>query len=850
MSSNHWQLDLISGGRPLFFRYSPNASFLYSEDGRYLIALLQYQVRVYFIATRQCIRSIDVDLSEAVDVSLDNENTSCILVFKHNWEVIMINWKEKGNRNVVNTRKIECELPLLAILSVYEGHFYAVCGKREKGILVSPHNRYVVDVRRDSSKHFVLMEVERVTHFGFSSNSKKIVFLNDKHEVRLVSVEWNQNGVLQTDNGDPKENGATSAINLEVENIPFTYKSPVTSIAISNDSIVAIGTLGGTIQMLYGGLISEKPQRLLKWHIDQVNSLCFNEDSTYLLSGGLENVLVLWQLETDNTQFLPRLSGNIDKISIDLNKNDFYNLMLKVGSYETDSSHAENTYELLALSAVDMVSRLSIDSIHPKISSNPNKGLLKIKKRLARSGSELQDLKVKNDLSCVFEANPKTKSLYFPYNSFFQAYDLFRNEQNFVQSAAPVFPVGKVKSETRLLDPDITLLGFTSCGEWMCTFDTITKSDVDNLLSKNDVQYSLKFWKLTESVSQSDGTYSGKNAQWELTTKIVDPHGRSNPVVALCAAPSSYNNGLAFLTADDKGGLRLWRPRIPREIYQSPKIQSGKSQQAWTLRKMKSGGASASDAVDISWSEDGSLIFMAHELFILTINSQTFEEIPNNVFKIPSLSGSRIRSLSMIGHYLIILSKTRLVSFNLLTAKTTDLQVSVPTTSGSKNLLAVDPLRQLLVLAVNYYVKEEQDVKINSKIFGFTPNKLEPIFVLTHSQGISSIRNLQSTFIFVDLDSRIGIISNDNIDIARNYDQEDIAAGINKVLLSAQATADVISQKEIRFDDKNSGHRDLIDFNKNNYPRAYDLNKFLAELGNIDGIQIDALFDQIVKVVK
>eukprot|EP00897_Mesotaenium_endlicherianum_P009189 jgi/Mesen1/8299/ME000451S07507 len=45
------------------------------------------------------------------------------------------------------------------------------------------------------------------------------------------------------------------------------------------------------------------------WHAHGVRVLAYSEDGVYLLSGGQEQVLVMWQLETGARQYLPRLGG-------------------------------------------------------------------------------------------------------------------------------------------------------------------------------------------------------------------------------------------------------------------------------------------------------------------------------------------------------------------------------------------------------------------------------------------------------------------------------------------------------------------------------------------------------------
>merc|ERR1712130_683475 len=52
------------------------------------------------------------------------------------------------------------------------------------------------------------------------------------------------------------------------------------------------------------------------WHQRRVKSLAFTPDGSYLLSGGDECVLVMWQLETGHKSFLPRIGSAIRHISV------------------------------------------------------------------------------------------------------------------------------------------------------------------------------------------------------------------------------------------------------------------------------------------------------------------------------------------------------------------------------------------------------------------------------------------------------------------------------------------------------------------------------------------------------
>lgn len=860
--SKEWSMSMASGGKPHCMSSPSGSVTVFSNDGRYSIVFMTHEVRVYFVATRQCIRTLSIDMSGVVEARLDNNNNNQIIAFKNNGEIIVVNWREKISQPIISTETLVDETSVLSVISVHHDSYFLVTGKKDKkSSTSSPHTRFVVKVDRATLSSETIAEVSNVIKYSISLNKKKLAFALASHELVLIDLSLHvhvgeSNGESIGDNGEAPR-----------EIIPFTYKSQITSLAVSNDSVIAIGTSSGAIQILYGGIeAQDRPQRLLKWHIDQVKALQFTPDNNYLLSGGLEKVLVFWQLETDKTQFLPRLNGTIEKISIDYNKSDYYTLVLNIPiatTSHTDEAEEEDeaSSEVLVVSAVDLVSRLSVNGIRPKfVNSNVKSTLAKTKKKFAKAGGKYDVSRLKHDYTSIFEVHPKSQNLYFPRGATIQAYDLVRNEQAFTQNAAPMLSIGKVRSENKLVDPEISAISFTQDGEWMCTFDTIATSEVDNLLSKNDLQYALKFWKYIQNSSGASANAGSKTGgYWELSTKIIDPHGPSNPILSITAAPLTFHEGISFLTADDKGGLRVWRPRIPKEIYQSVKQPNNKLQQtAWTLRKSKPCGALVSNAVSTCWSDDGSIIVLGHECSITAFNTHTFEEI---AFQVPAISGSRIRSLSIVGHHLIVLSKTRITSLDLLSGKFTPLVAKVNTTLGGRNLIAVDKVNELVCLAINYYnEKENNGLGVKSKILMFKPDQLEPVFTTHHDQGVSSLRHFRSLFIFVDLDSRVGLVSPVSVAEALGSEEEkeqefNLAEDMSSMLLNAQATADIVNNRSITIGATSNGngvHSNTvsdaekgIEFNK-----VIDVNIFQPVFENLESVQIDTLFDRIIKITR
>lgn len=58
------------------------------------------------------------------------------------------------------------------------------------------------------------------------------------------------------------------------------------------------------------------PTTTLHWHAHAVSALAFTPNGAYLLSGGEEAVLVIWQLHTGKKEFVPRVGAPIASIAV------------------------------------------------------------------------------------------------------------------------------------------------------------------------------------------------------------------------------------------------------------------------------------------------------------------------------------------------------------------------------------------------------------------------------------------------------------------------------------------------------------------------------------------------------
>lgn len=766
-----WASRMVLGGRLPQLEGTPAFPAVFSADGKHQIVVFTHQIRVYFLATRQCVRCIDINIGLIVDMCLDPGSASQILLFSNLGGVFSVNWKEKVASPV--TEVFVMSPPqgyVLASASCYGDRFVGVFQSTKKK---GPSTALVQTFLKENEGETKVVVDDVTPVFSWSFDKSQVVFVTTSHEVVRVSVS-----------GDSE---------MSVERNSFVYKSPVTSVAVSNDGVVALGTGAGPIQLIYVG---GSDQRLLKWHIDLVKTVAFSPDNKYLLSGGLEKVLVLWHLDSDNHQFLPRLNGTIDKIHIDVHKTDCYSMLLGC----SDGIH----HEMLTILAVDLVSRLTVNSARPRLVPGVAHSLRRAYKKLGNHDN-LYQVPIRQDYSLPAAVHPTTNQVYFPSGASIQIYDWVRQEQQSLLNAAAVLPTGKVRSETKLVDPKISLVDFSNDGSWMVTVDTVTPSPVDNLLSKSDEYHALKFWKNVDS--KNDGS------KWELACKIIDPHGHGNKIFTIKPAPL-LKNELAFVSADDKGGVRIWR--VVKNLSNS------NQQTAWTLHKSSPGGIASSSAVDVCWSQDSSVVFLAHETSVTVLDGYKLTTLNH----ISGIADSPIRAINVLENHLLVVSQTRIASYDLIRgAFSFIMRANFP--EGARNLVAIDYDSRLICVAANYYEKSTNTLAIKSKLLVFNHNNLEPVFTKNHNQGITSVLCVSGSFLFVDLDARVGMLTSSLTEYLEL--NEDIKPDVNQIMIKAEERA----QQEIAH---------------NNDRKTFDMNTFASAFENAHSLTLDSLFDRVVSI--
>eukprot|EP00794_Sanderia_malayensis_P003291 gene3291-3774_t len=243
----------------------------------------------------------------------------------------------------------------------------------------------------------------------------------------------------------------------------------------------------------------------LHWHAQTVADLAFTNDGLYLLSGGVEAVLVSWQLETLEKDFTPRLGAAIEHLSV----SDDDTLVAV--------SFSNNVVNII--SAVDKKLKCSL-------------------KGLSKGGCS------------VLKYDPRTENLVLPASpaGYLQFYDPDQDSvshildvvgQNYLAGSA-----SNITHSTQVLYYD-----FSYNGNWLATIEKTSFQIISN-------EVKLKFWE-----------FDAKNQSYKQNTIVDPPHEIADDITSLKMRPRPETSVFEHMavTTDCGGKFKIWTLAHPNE---------------------------------------------------------------------------------------------------------------------------------------------------------------------------------------------------------------------------------------------------------------------------------------------
>ncbi|KAI0931755.1 hypothetical protein AcW1_000923 [Taiwanofungus camphoratus] len=341
----------------------------------------------------------------------------------------------------------------------------------------------------------------------------------------------------------------------------FVSPQPLTCLAFHpSEEYFATGDVTGCIRLWYClndnisrktvGVEKTAQTTTLHWHAHAVSSIAFTANGAYLLSGGEEAVLVIWQLHTGKKEYVPRVGAPIVHVTL---------------------AKAGDGGEEYLLSLADA----SFVFVHS--------GTLKIARSTSRikldPGISHERPSTSTTVPLAIHSLTSTFILPSSHPSSLQMYTISTSK---LLAEIEISPSNKVsRRDEKPLEPSrVQRVVISDSGEWMATVDS---REPDGSF-RGEVY--LKLWR-----------WDYKAAIWILNTRVDRPHALTR-VTGIAFSPGGMSKGLILVTTGEDGNVKSWR-------IQSTKNKSGEAESFWVTRSTFRFRSEI--PTHISWSSDGSL---------------------------------------------------------------------------------------------------------------------------------------------------------------------------------------------------------------------------------------------------
>ncbi|KAL7620248.1 NET1-associated nuclear protein 1 [Parahypoxylon ruwenzoriense] len=486
--------------------------------------------------------------------------------------------------------------------------------------------------------------------------------------------------------------------------------------------------------------------RKYHWHRRAVHAVKWSRDGHYIISGGSESTLVLWQLDTQKMDFLPHLSATIENIVVS-KRGSAYVLHL-----DDNSTMVLSTAEMKPTTYVSGIQTLlspqpfSKDDVVRRVGQYATTRLFKTPAAVSPTDPSRIHLCVGNGKQISYSASG-------PSTPMIQTLDLTTMQGISKQALTRTNPtdVNVTAKGYAITEPRITSMAYSADGKWLATTDEWQPPtrDVNSLEgpSAERREVYLKFW----AVSPEDQSL-------ELVSRINAPHytGRSEQIYGLAADPCTHR----FATIGEDGVVRMWEPAVRQRDGVLVKGKMGRQLLSWScsqtiyLREKEEPADADAVAVRVSqrssgavsFSEDGSTLVCAIGTAKESAQGSMIYVIDTESGKIrislDGLARGEIRDIRVLSSCLIVLSDHLMVYDLVIDEPLYGVQLREnedPHHPGASILthMAVDHRTSTLAVAVSR--GKADSPTILSELAIFTPDRSEPEMVHRFPHPITSV---------------------------------------------------------------------------------------------------------------
>ena len=493
-----------------------------------------------------------------------------------------------------------------------------------------------------------------------------------------------------------------------------------------------------------------------------------NRLGNYLISGGEETVLVLWQLETGRREDLPHLGAPIESIVVSPSGSAYSLRLADNSAMVLSTSELRPTFSVAGIQIPSSNNGKSIDVPFLPTVDAPFPGLRPALRRnitACTSASHPGCL-----LLAVPPSSPSKSFSTTPQNtSYLQTFDIGAAHQISRQALTrtKVTALNMGPESNSIEEPSVTHMQPSVDGQWLATVDEWMppKSDLAPLAFDTErmieeqisrLEIYLKFW-----------AWSDASKAWELVSRIDGPHTsrsgnayRGGDVLGLASDPSCV--GFATLGAD--GAVKTWRPAIRRRHGLDVRDKDGRNLTSWhcehviPLECPELTAKTSYQGAKLAYSPDGSILVgalqltVASPIYVLDTYNGELLSIQIGLYDGPLLG------LGIVNKYMMVLSD-ELCVFDLVND---ELCYGIQLQSHGLSLeeqtvlshLAVDIEQGLFAVALPEPRRSASGLtKLQSQFAVFDPTDASPLFQTAVPEAVATLVSAAGRKGFIAIDS-------------------------------------------------------------------------------------------------
>ncbi|KAI9668978.1 MAG: hypothetical protein M1829_005206 [Trizodia sp. TS-e1964] len=768
-----WRISEPVGGR--FIEADP----IFADNEKYIILALPSSIQIYSTQTSLLARSLRVNTSEIIAYahSLVNPNalysaTSSGLLVLWNWvngeKLAKWNLKWAINALAITTIKLlDQDLDLLFTTEAEQdtwfitGHTFLPGSNASERVQIYKSKSPIINLKVVADGSVILATTGSTLALGL----RKPVSIASLSDVQYKWYPIYFPDIITTADIKVSRNNSSKSHGL---------KSKILNVSGEHVSVdVVVGDIKGVIYV-YHDLLNNIIQQLgdirnprervnfyssrLHWHREAVRSAKWSLDGNYIISGGFETVLSLWQLDTNRQQFLPHLASIIDSVVVSPRGSSYAVKLADNSVIILSTSQLQPTSSIPGIQAWSLARNFqhrfgqvhTADKKDAWTTGDSSQGFFKV--------PCVVNPKYPTQLLLAVPSSQPINAYRSPQSPYLQTYDfslaLHISRQALTRTNATSLNIGP--QSNKIAEPNVVHIKLSNDGEWLATVDEwvpprnsleiscLNEAEInEQLLSKREVF--LKFW-----------AWHKDDKEWSLVTRIECPHSRQKQytigaglVLDLTADPTS----LGFATAGEDGVVKVWKP-VERTIEGVPKKgKDSESLLTWRLHFAVHTPKTISQELisesltttvtthraSLSFSMDGSVLAFS--------STMAFSNGPRIIYfidtsagkihlAIPGLYKGQLAALAFIGRYLIILAENVTIYDSILNSVKYEFiirahELLAPTGRAMMSLLAADHLNGTFAVVLPRISNEfdQPSIKsVHSQLIVFDPNLPDPLY--------------------------------------------------------------------------------------------------------------------------